>query len=295
MSAYSQQVSNIRKTWLLIFVFVGFISALFYLFGAVNNAPGLALVGILLSLSQAAVGYFWGDKIALASARAKEVSYDQAPQIHEMVTNLSKIARIPKPKIFISPDRSANAFACGHNPKNAKVCLNQGLLNLLDKPEIEGVIAHELAHIKNRDILIMTVTMVLASVASFVADIGFRFAFFGRLGRRDNENNTSPLVYILYFLTLILAPIVGALIQMAVSRQREFLADATAVVFTRYPNGLKNALLKLHKSPIPADNYSTAMNHFYISEPKKKFGEKVSNLFNTHPPVTERVAALEKM
>ncbi len=292
-SAYSQQGSNIRRTWILLFLFVGLISATFYIFGLANGSPVWAFIGLFISLSQAGVAYFVGDKIALATARAKKVSYEEAPQIHEMVTNLSKIAGIPAPKVFISPDKSANAFACGRNPNNAKICLNQGILDILSKPELEGVIAHELAHIKNRDILIMTVTMVLASLASFLADMGFRLMIFG--GNNRDRNNRSPVLMILYIATIILAPIVAAMIQMAISRKREFLADATAVVFTRYPEGLKGALTKLYNNPTPSSNYSTAMSHFYIAPPKKEFGEKVAGLFSTHPPIEQRIAALQKM
>jgi heat shock protein HtpX len=293
MSAYSQQSKNTFKTWILIFLFVGMISAAFYIFGIYNNSPIFGIIGLFLSLGQAFVAYFFGDKIALAQSGAKRVKYEEAPQIYEIVQNLSKIAGIPEPKIHISPDRSANAFACGRSPKNASICLNQGLLNLLDKPELEGVIAHELAHIKNRDILIMTVTMVLSSIASFLADVGFRIMIFG--GGNNKKENNSPILTILYIATIILVPILSAIIQMSVSRQREFLADASAVVMTRYPVGLKNALLKLYNNPVPANNYATSMNHFYIAPPKKVFGEKFKSLFSTHPTVQERVKALEGM
>lgn len=292
MSAYSQQDANTRKTWILIILFVGLVSSVFYIFGAVNNSPSLGIVGLFISLFQAFIAYYWGDKVALSFARAQKVDESQAPQIHVLVENLSKIAGIPKPQVYISPDPSANAFACGRDPKHASVCLNQGILDLLNKNELEGVIAHELAHIKNRDTLIMTVTMVLASLISFLADFGFRMLLWGGDKKDDNK---SPILIFLYILAIILAPIVATIIQLAVSRSREYLADATAVVFTRYPKGLVDALEKLYNNPVPTNHYSTAMNHFFIAPPKKSFNEKISGWFSTHPTVQDRVEALEKM
>lgn len=294
MSAYSQQNNNVRQTWILIFIFIGFISGAFYIVGLYQGSMIWPIIGLILSVGQALIGYYYGDKIALSFANATEVNYDQAPQIHELVQNLSKIAGIPLPKIYISPDKSANAFACGRDPQHASICLNQGILDLLNKAELEGVVAHELSHIKNRDILVMTVVMVLSSVASFIADIGFRMLFWG--GGKDKDNDSkSPIVLVLYIATIILAPLIAGLIQMAVSRKREYLADATGVTFTRYPEGLISALKKLYSSPVPTDHYSTSMNHFFIAPPKKSFNQKVSGLFNTHPSIEERVEALKRM
>jgi heat shock protein HtpX len=291
-SAYSVQNRNQRNTWILILLFVGLVSAVFYFFAWYYNSPAIAFFGLILSFGQAFAAYFFGDKIALTVAGAKEVEAKEAGQLHVLVENLSKVAGIPKPKIFVSPDESANAFACGRDPEHASVCVNVGLLKILNKAELEGVLAHEISHIKNRDILVMTVTMVLSSLISFLADIGFRLSFFS--GGRNKESN-SPIVLILYLVTIALAPFIAILIQMAVSRSREYLADASAVVLTRYPEGLVSALNKLYASPVPTSHYATSMNHFYISPPKKKFGEKISSLFSTHPPLKERIAALEKM
>jgi heat shock protein HtpX len=177
MSVYSLQSKNIRKTWLLIFLFIGLISAVFYIFGLVYDSPIFGFFGLAISLIQALVAYFGGDKIALAVSGSKEVSEEEQPQIHELVNNLSKVAGIPKPKVYVSNDPSPNAFATGRDPKHASISINQGLLDLLNKHELEGVIAHELSHIANRDILVMTVVMVLAGVVSFLADIGMRLLF----------------------------------------------------------------------------------------------------------------------
>lgn len=292
-SAYTYQLHNVRRTWILIVVFTALTSGVFYVFGAFYGNSLFAVAGLLISLVQAGLAYFVGDKIALATARAQEVGSERAPQIHLLVENLSKIAGISKPKIFISPDKSANAFATGRNPENAKICLNRGILDLLNKAELEGVIAHELAHIKNRDILVMTVTMVMSSVITFLADFGLRMRFFN-FNDRDRES-TSPIITVLYLLTLFLAPLAATLISLGISRKREFLADATGVVMTRYPDGLKNALQKLYRNPTPTDHYATSMNHFYITPVKKTFGEKINGLFSTHPSLEERIANLNSM
>jgi heat shock protein HtpX len=296
MSAYTQQSKNIFRTWLLMFIFIGLVSSLSLVVALLTENTAFIFIGLFISLFQSFVAYFFGDKIALASAGAKRVSYEEYPQVYEITQNLAKIAGIPLPKIHISPDLSANAFACGRNPKNASICLNQGLLNLLNKAEIEAVIAHELAHIKNRDILVMTVTMVLTSLVSFLADMGFYIFMSGRGNdRQENNSNNGFILFLIYIALSTIAPVLSAVISMAVSRKREYLADATAVIMTRYPEGLINALTKLYNSPVPTQHYSTSMNHFYISPPKKRFGEKISGLFSTHPPIKDRIKALQQM
>jgi heat shock protein HtpX len=293
-SAYTQQSNNVQKTYALMFVFIGLVSGLCYGLAYTTGNYSIAVIGFLVSIGQCFVAYFFGDKIALASAGAKEIEYSEAPKIFEMVQNLSKIAGIPVPKIHISSDQSPNAFACGRNPENASICLNQGLLNILNKQELEGVVAHELSHIKNRDILIMTITMVLSSVIGFIADMGIRSLMWGN--NKDEEGNSiHPLLLVVYGVVLMLAPILSGLISMAVSREREFLADATAVSLTRYPKGLIDALEKLHADPTPSEHYSSSTNHFYISEPKRNWGDKMQSWFSTHPQIEERVAALSKM
>ena len=296
MSAYSQQSHSQTKTMILMFIFVGLVSAIFYAFGAINRMPSLIWIGLVVSLGQCLVAYFFGDKLALSSSGAKQLGVDQMLPVQEIVQNLSKVAGIPTPRIFISPDPSPNAFACGRNPQNASICLNQGILNLLNRNELEGVIAHELSHIKNRDILIMTVSMVLASVIAFLADFGLRSGFMNGFGNNKNNNkNGGIIVIVFYVLLIVVSPIVSTLIQMAVSRQREYLADATAVTMTRYPEGLKSALTKLYQSPVPSQHYSTATNHFFISPPKKSWNEKVNGFFSTHPSLDDRINALDGM
>jgi heat shock protein HtpX len=295
-SAYSYQSGNVQKTWILLFLFVGIVSGLFYGFGVYTHNPIFGVIGLVVSLGQAVFAYYGGEKLALMSAGAKEIQYEDSPQIFEMVQNLSRTAGIPVPKIHISPDPSANAFACGRDPKHASICFNQGILDLLDKNELEGVAAHELSHVKNRDTLVMTVTMVLASVISFISDAGLRAMMWGGNNRDDNEgNNGSPIIMILFVVGIILAPFLSLLIQMAISRQREYLADASGVVLTRYPQGLISALNKLYSSPVPTNHYSTSTCHFYIAPPKQQFGEKMQNFFSTHPSIQDRVERLNKM
>jgi heat shock protein HtpX len=294
-SAYSYQSGNVQKTWILLFLFVGIVSGLFYGFGIYARNPIFGVVGLVVSLAQAIFAYYGGEKLALMSAGAKEIKYEDSPQIFEMVQNLSRTAGIPVPKVHISPDPSANAFACGRDPAHASICFNQGILDLLDKNELEGVIAHELCHVKNRDTLVMTITMVLASVVSFIADAGLRMMMWGGNSRDDGDNNNSPILVIFFIVGIILAPFLSLLIQMAISRQREYLADASGVLLTRYPQGLIGALNKLYASPVPTNHYSTSTCHFYIAPPKQQFGEKMKNFFSTHPSIEDRVERLNKM
>jgi heat shock protein HtpX len=290
-SAYSQSAANVNKTWVLIILFTALTTGVCYAAGLAFNSPWLAGVGVAFALGQSAIGYWFGDKIALSSAGAVRATSEDSPQLFEMVQNLSKIAGIPTPAIYISPDSSANAFACGRDPEHASICFNQGILELLDRNEIEGVTAHELSHVKNRDTLVMTVVAVLASVLAFIADIGGRVAIFG--GNRDNKSGPAGMIF--FIVLMVFAPFAALLIQMAVSRSREFLADATAVTLTRYPTGLITALEKLYQSPVPSSHYSTATNHFFIAPPKQSFGQKISNIMSTHPTIEQRVNALKQM
>jgi heat shock protein HtpX len=293
ISAYSVQRKNIAKTALLISVFFVLMIAVFYTLGLVFRSSIFIWIGIALAVGQSLIGYFAGDKIALASVGAKEVSESESPQLHEMISNLARTAGIPKPKIYISPDQSPNAFATGRDPKHAHICFNQGILDILDRSELEGVAAHELAHVKNRDILVMTMVSVMAAIIGTIIDLSTRFAFFG--GASDENGNSSPFSIVFLIALALLVPLLSVLIQMGVSRSREYLADSSGAVLTRYPEGLARALLKLENSPVPSATQNTAMNHFYIVEPKANWGKKVKTLFSTHPPIEDRVEALRKM
>lgn len=292
-SAFTIQRSNQTKTLFIITTFTLLTVGFFYVLGRFFNNPIFTAIGLILGIGQPLLGYFYGDKMALGLARAKEIAYETNPQLHEMVENLARIAGVPKPKIFLSPDPSPNAFATGRNPSRASIAFNQGILDLLSKQELEGVAAHELSHIKNRDTLIMTVAAILASVIGFLADWGGRMAFFG--GGSDDSQDRGWGGTALFFVAIFLTPFISFLLQMSISRSREYVADATAVTYTRNADGLKNALLKLHKNPTPSTTAHSFTNHMYISEPRMNWGEKVSGLFSTHPPVAQRVKNLEEM
>ena len=293
VSAYTQSNSNQTKTFFLITVFVLLTVGFFYALGSYTNNSIFLLIGLVIGIGQPLIGYFIGDKMALSFAKAKEISYDENPTLFEMITNLARVAGIKTPKVFISPDKSANAFATGRDPNHASICFNQGILDLLDKNELEGVAAHELSHVKNYDTLIMTLAAILASVIGFVADFAGRMMLWG--GGGSNNENKNPFAIVIYLVAIFLTPFIAFMLQMAISRSREFLADASAVAITRYPQGLKNALLKLDGSPVPSDTAHSFTNHMYIAEPKKNFGQNEKGWFSTHPSIEERVRKLDEM
>ncbi|GAB4143689.1 MAG: zinc metalloprotease HtpX [Patescibacteria group bacterium] len=292
-SVYTIQRNNRTRTTIIIMAFIALTTLVGYTASLYFRSYGFALFAFGLSLVQSLIAYYVGDKVALAISQAQEIKYEDSPQIFEMVQNLSKIAGIPTPRVYISPDRSANAFACGRDPEHASICLNQGILDLLNKNELEGVIAHELSHVANRDTLVMTVTMVLASVISFLVDIMFRISFFG-FGGDDEDRNIQPWVFVLWIALVILAPVLAMLMQLAVSRSREYLADATAVSYTRYPEGLISALQKLYSQRRPADIQASSMNSLYISPARQRGAANFfSNLLSTHPSIEDRIANLK--
>lgn len=289
---YNQIASNKRKTWMLISIFSVLIIGLGWVFGERTGDPGSGIVlATMIATGMSLVSYFGGDKLALMTSGARPVSREQAPELWRIVENLSITGGTPMPKVYIIPDEAPNAFATGRNPKHASVAVTTGLLKLLDKSELEGVLAHELAHIKNYDILTMTIVIVLVGVVTLLADWLMRSFFFGR-GR---EHNQATIVLFLVGLVLsILSPLIAEMIKLAVSRQREYLADASGALLTRYPKGLASALQKIHTfgGRMRRANHATA--HLYIISP---FGrrEKLMALFSTHPPVEERIKRLRTM
>jgi heat shock protein HtpX len=292
-SLYTQQSRNITKTWMLMGVFLALIVALGYFIAWYMQEPYILYGAVAFSLVMNIVAYWFSDKVALSSTGAKEADPNQYRELHRMVENLAITAGLPKPRVYVIDDPAPNAFAAGRNPKHAVVAVTTGLLQRLDKTELEGVMAHELSHIGNKDILVMTVAVVLAGVIAIVADIFLRMSFFGG-GDRDNRN---PLMMIAGIAAIILAPIAAQLIQLAVSRRREFLADATGALLTRYPQGLASALQKIasYGEPMKRANHATA--HLFISNPfgAHEAGRFIAKLFSTHPPVEERIAALTGM
>ena len=303
-SLYTEQGKNIRKTWFLMAVFLVLIIAIGYLIAWYLNNPGILYIAVAFSLLMNVTAYWFSDKIALASTGAREADPNEFRELYRIVENLAITAGLPKPRVYIINDPAPNAFAAGRNPKHSVVTVTTGLLERLDRSELEGVIAHEFSHIGNRDILVMTVAVVLAGFIAIIADIFLRVSFFGG----SNRENKNPIVLIAGIVAIILAPIAAQLIQMAVSRKREFLADASGALLTRYPEGLASALRKIasYGAPMRRANHATA--HLFISDPfgahregtrapgvASSAGSFIGKLFSTHPPVEDRVAALTQM
>ncbi len=244
------------------------------------------------------ISYWWSDKIVLAMNGAKRIDRKNNREIYNLVENLCIIAGLPVPNIYIIGDASPNAFATGRNPEHAVIALTTGLIKILDRSELEGVIAHELSHIGNRDILLGTVVTVLVGFIAILADWFFRMSIFGRLGGDDNKSSQIQLIFTLMAIVLaILAPIGAMLMQMAISRKREYLADADGALLTRYPEGLARALEKLSQSPVNLKRTNKSMAHMYIVNPLKGKKAKgfVTKLFMTHPPIEERIIKLKGM
>jgi heat shock protein HtpX len=289
---YDQITRNKRKTIILIAIFIAFILFLGWLFGELYSFGYTGLVfAFFISIAMSLTGYYKGAKIALMSSGAKEIKKEDNPYVYRMVENLSITAGLPMPKVHIINDPGMNAFACGRDPEHASVAVTSGIIEKLENEELEGVIAHELSHVKNYDIRIMTIVIVLVGIIALMADFMLRAHIFG-FGGRDRDSKSGPLM-IIGLVLMILSPFIAQLIQLAVSRKREFLADADASLLTRYPEGLARALEKISQDNIPIKKASNATAHLYIANPFK--GKKIAKLFSTHPPVAERVQALRTM
>lgn len=286
---YSEIAKNKRKTVYIMLLFLVFVAALIYLFSYLfaGKSSGVFYGGVIGSTIYVLVAYYSGSKMALAMNRAKEIQKKDNPRLYRMVENLAITEGLPTPKVYIMDDPAPNAFATGRDPKNSVVCVTTGLLDIMNDKELEGVLAHELGHIKNYDIRVTMIAFALTVVISFIADMILRFTIFS-----DRDNN-SPATLLLGILAAILAPIVATFIQLAISRRREYLADATGALATRYPEGLASALEKIgkHGSATKVQNSSTA--HLFFANPLKK--GSISSLFSTHPPIKDRVARLRSM
>jgi heat shock protein HtpX len=292
---YTHQESSIARTWLLMSVFLVLVIALGFLFAQVFNNPVILYGAIIFSVAMNVMSYWFSDKMILSMVHAKRIERrDQAPELWNIVENLSITAGLPMPKLYVVADPSPNAFATGRNPENAVIAVHTGLMERLNKTELEGVIAHELSHIGNRDILVMTVAVVLSGFVSLLADFFLRMSFFGG---RDRDSRAGAIAVLVGVVLSILAPIFAALIRLAISRRREFLADASGALLTRYPEGLASALEKISASGVPSTTAHQATAHLYISEPfgMKGIGSKLAGLFATHPPVKERIRILREM
>lgn len=275
-----------------------FIILLGWLFAYLSNNDAFIFFAVIISFFMSFGSYWWSDKLVLAMTRAIPVEHNQNPELYHIVENLCITAGLPLPKIYIIPEMQMNAFATGRDKNHAVVAVTQGLLQRLEKKELEGVIAHELSHIGNKDMLLQTVVVILVGVVSIISNMFFRMSAFGGRSRDDdNKGNLGVILLIVGVLAAILAPIAATLIQLAISRKREFLADASGALLTRYPEGLASALEKISQDGVPMKTASTATSHLFISNPFK--GKQSLNwftkLFMTHPPVEERIKALRGM
>ncbi|MBU0596946.1 M48 family metallopeptidase [Patescibacteria group bacterium] len=291
---YSQIDSNKRKTVFLVTIFLILIIALGWFFGVyIGYGYEIFIFAIIFSISTSLFSYYKGDKIALMSTGAKEIKKDDNPYVYRMVENLCITAGVQTPRVHIIDSPALNAFATGRDPEHSSIALTTGIIEALENEELEGVIAHELSHVKNYDIRLMTIVVVLVGMISLVADMFFRARLFGG-GRKSNSNNNSGgIIMIIGLVLLILSPIIAELIKLAISRKREFLADASGALLTRYPEGLAKALEKISNSDVPLARANSATAHLFISNPFKKKG--FSKFFSTHPPAEERIKALRGM
>ncbi len=296
-SLYTQQSRNVFKTWLLMGVFLAIVMAIGYGASYYFNNSFILYIAVGFALIMNISAYWFSDKVAIASTGAKPADENEYRELHRIIENLSITAGLPKPRVYIINDPAPNAFAAGRNKEHAVVAVTTGLLGMMDRSELEGVLAHELSHIGNRDILVMTVAVVLVGFISVLADMAMRMSLFGGGGDRENKN---PIALIAIIVAMILAPIAAQLIQLAISRRREFLADASGALLTRYPDGLASALGKIGSYSAPMQRASTSTAHLFISNPfgaqgRKSAGQWLQKLFSTHPPVVERISALHGM
>lgn len=297
-SIYTNADSNTRKTWFLITGFLVFVIAIGWLFSQALGNSAILYLAVILSVGMSVSSYWFSDKIVLRMAHAQLIEKKDNPELYRIVENLCITAGLPVPKIYIIQEAQLNAFATGRDKNHAVVAVTSGLLARLDKNELQGVLAHELSHIGNKDMLLGTIVVVLAGIVSLLANFFLRISFYGG-GRRSNSDNNQAqaLLMVLGIVAAILAPIAATMIKLAISRKREFLADASGALLTRYPEGLASALEKIDSDVTPMKVANTASAHLYIDSP---FNEKQShnwfvNLFQTHPPIEERIKNLRDM
>jgi heat shock protein HtpX len=300
---YNHQDSNIRKTWFLMSAFLVVVIGIGFVFSQVYQNSAILYAFVAISILTNIVSYWYSDKIVLSMYRAEQVTNESHPDLYNIVENLSITAGLPMPRVYVIPDAQPNAFATGRNKEHAAVAVTTGLLGMLNRSELEGVIAHELSHIGNRDILLSTVVVVLVGLVSLVSDFFLRSRLFGMGfgGDGDRDNRAGAIFMLIGVVLAILSPIVALIMQLAISRKREFLADASGALLTRYPEGLASALEKISSySGRPMARANNATAHLFISNP---FGRgasgrgpgTIAKLFMTHPPAEERIKILRGM
>ncbi len=290
---YKQVDSNKRKTYLIIALFFGLMLLLGWVFSLYFNNYIFIIIAFLISLVQVYISYYYSDKIALAVAGAKPASKKDHLELFRIVENLSITAGLPMPDVYIIPDTAINAFATGRDPKHASVAVTEGAIERLNKNELEGVIAHELSHVGNRDILVMSVVLVLVGALVLASDFFLRSLWFR--GNRDNDRDNNGVLLLVGIVLAILTPVIATLLQLAISRKREYLADASGALLTRYPEGLASALEKIAKDKEPLETANKATAMFYIKNPLEDHQGFLNNLFATHPPIADRIKRLRQM
>ena len=288
---YTHKDANIRKTWFLMFMFFVVVIALGWFISYVYDNQAILYFAVIFSIFMNVFSYWFSDKIVLSMYRAIPVTNESHPDLYNIVENLSITAGLPMPKVYVIPDPAPNAFATGRDKNHSAVAVTQGLLEILNRTELEGVIAHELSHIGNRDMLVSTIAVVLLGFVTLISDFFVR-SMWHRSGDRDSGSSRgNAILAIVGIIFAILAPIFAQLIQLAISRKREFLADASGALLTRYPEGLASALQKIQSSSLPMARANRATAHLFIANPFGP-GGKITKLFMTHPPVEDRVRAL---
>lgn len=299
MNIYSAISTNVWKSWAIMILFVIFATTVAFVIGkATGYGPSYSFIVFPIAIFSSVGSYFFSDKLVLSTSGAKEIKKDDAPELFRIVENLSIGDGVPMPKVYIIDDPSPNAFATGRGPKHASVAVTTGILETLNKAELEGVLAHELSHVKNYDTRLMAITAVLVGFIALLADIFLRNLFWGGMSRRDDEDNRGQGAFLIIGIVLaVISPIIASLIQLAISRKREFLADASGALLTRYPEGLASALEKISKDQRPLHTASNATAHLFIVNPfkGKNIQNSLNSLFSTHPPIEERIKILREM
>ena len=301
---YTHQSSNIRKTWLLMAGFFGVVIAIGWAFSQVYGNPSILYVAVAFSIIMNVASYWFSDKIVLAMHHARPVDLKTQPELYRILENLTIAAGLPMPKFYIIDDPAPNAFATGRNPAHAVVVVTTGLMQILERSELEGVLAHELSHIGNRDMLVSTVAVVLVGFISILSDMFMRSMWFGGMSRDRDDNRVGGVMILVGIALSILAPLIASLIRLAISRRREFLADASGALLSRYPEGLASALRKIGAYQRPLRTATNATAHLFFENP---FGADhpvsatsrktpfIVKMFSTHPPIEERIKMLEGM
>jgi heat shock protein HtpX len=300
---YEQIAANKRKSVLLVLGALVLLGAVGYVLGLLyQSGPAGLVIALVIAVFMSVGSYTYGDKVVLASTRAREVTPEQEPRLHNVVEGIAIAAGLPKPRVYVVPEQAPNAFATGRNPEHSSIAVTQGLLDMMDRVELEGVIAHELSHVQDRDILLGTIVATLVGAVILVSEFFMRTWWWGGLGGRRGDDRgggaAEALIFAFGFLLLILAPIFGQIIRLAVSRQREYLADAQGAMLTRYPPGLAAALRKIAGAPHAMRSANNATAHLWLDQPSRYPGEKMGTmekLFSTHPPIWDRIKRLEEM